>query len=159
LRLQTAITIGEYPDSTEAPSQPLVRRISSLGKRTQIYVGVSSAWIDWRAGAQIRAFGHFRLQTSPRMSAVGGKADVARRWSAFPLIAISGSSLSCNQTLAAIQTRSFETVQERLGILKAQSVNALGVLVRAKARIGLKNLAYNMRRLVQLERHAMAGAS
>ncbi len=34
-----------------------------------------------------------------------------------------------------------------------------GVLVRAKARIGLKNLAYNMRRLVQLERHAMAGAS
>ncbi len=87
MRLQTAITIGEYPDSTEAPSQPLVRRISSLGKRTQIYVGVSSAWIDWRAGAQIRAFGHVRLQTSPRMSAVGGKADVARRWSAFPLIA------------------------------------------------------------------------
>ena len=28
--------------------------------------------------------------------------------------------------------------------------------MRAKARIGLKNLAYNMRRLVQLERHAMA---
>ena len=41
--------------------------------------------------------------------------------------AISGSSLSCNQTLAAIQTRSLETVQKRLGILKAQSVNALGV--------------------------------
>ncbi len=31
-------------------------------------------------------------------------------------------------------------------------------LVRAKARTGLKNLSYNMRRLVQLERHAMAGA-
>jgi hypothetical protein len=30
--------------------------------------------------------------------------------------------------------------------------------VRAKARIGLKNLACNMRRLVQLERHALAGA-
>ena len=29
-------------------------------------------------------------------------------------------------------------------------------LVRAKARIGLKNLAYNMRRLVQLERPAAA---
>ena len=29
-------------------------------------------------------------------------------------------------------------------------------LVRAKARIGLKNLAYNMRRLVQLERLAAA---
>ncbi|MEE8084171.1 MAG: hypothetical protein V3T46_03015 [Alphaproteobacteria bacterium] len=41
---------------------------------------------------------------------------------------------------------------------KDRSVNALGVLVRAKARIGLKNLAYNMRRLVQLGRHAMAGA-
>ena len=72
--------------------------------------------------------------------------------------AMNGSSLSCNQTLAAIQTRSLETVQERLGILKAQSVNALGILVRAKARIGLKILAYNMRRLVQLGRHAMAGA-
>lgn len=30
-------------------------------------------------------------------------------------------------------------------------VRSIG-LVRAKARIGLKNLAYNMRRLVQLER-------
>ena len=29
-------------------------------------------------------------------------------------------------------------------------------LARAKARIGLKNLAYNMRRLVQLERLAAA---
>lgn len=32
-------------------------------------------------------------------------------------------------------------------------------LVRAKARIGLKNLAYNMRRLVQLDRHTMAVAA
>ncbi len=36
-------------------------------------------------------------------------------------------------------------------------VRSIG-LVRAKARIGLKNLAYNMRRLVQLECLAMAGA-
>jgi IS5 family transposase len=34
-------------------------------------------------------------------------------------------------------------------------VRSIG-LVRARARIGLKNLAYNMRRLVQLERLAMA---
>ena len=34
-------------------------------------------------------------------------------------------------------------------------VRSIG-LVRAKARIGLKNLAYNMRRLVQLERVTMA---
>ncbi len=44
------------------------------------------------------------------------------------LLAGTGSSLSCNHTLAAIQTRSYETVQERLGILKDQSLNALGVL-------------------------------
>ena len=31
-------------------------------------------------------------------------------------------------------------------------------LVRAKARIGLKNLTYNMRRQVQLESLAMAGS-
>ncbi len=37
-------------------------------------------------------------------------------------------------------------------------VRSIG-LVRARARIGLKNLAYNMRRLVQLERLAMAGAA
>ena len=36
-------------------------------------------------------------------------------------------------------------------------VRSIG-LVRAKARIGLKNLTYNMRRLVQLERLAMAGS-
>ena len=34
-------------------------------------------------------------------------------------------------------------------------VRSIG-LVRARARIGLKNLAYNMRRLVQLQRLAMA---
>jgi len=34
-------------------------------------------------------------------------------------------------------------------------VRSIG-LVRARARIGLKNLAYNMRRLVQLERRATA---
>jgi len=34
-------------------------------------------------------------------------------------------------------------------------VRSIGI-VRAKARIGLKNLAYNMRRMVQLERLAIA---
>ena len=47
-------------------------------------------------------------------------------------------------------------------VLGAQSNDMGGTLVRsvglvrAKARIGLKNLAYNMRRLVQLERLAAA---
>ena len=36
-------------------------------------------------------------------------------------------------------------------------VRSIG-LARATVRIGLKNLAYNMRRLVQLERLAMAGS-
>ena len=36
-------------------------------------------------------------------------------------------------------------------------VHSIG-LVRAKARIGLKNLTYNMRRQVQLESLAMAGS-
>ena len=36
-------------------------------------------------------------------------------------------------------------------------VRSIG-LVRSQARNGLKNLAYNMRRLVQLGRHAMAVA-
>jgi transposase, IS5 family len=49
-------------------------------------------------------------------------------------------------------------------VFGAQSNDMGGTLVRsigrtrAKARIGLKNLAYNMRRLVQLERTAMAGS-
>ena len=49
-------------------------------------------------------------------------------------------------------------------VFGAQSNNMGGTLVRsigltrAKARIGLKNLAYNMRRLIQLERIAMAGS-
>ncbi len=78
---------------------------------------------------------------------------MVRRWSELPFLANSGSSLSCNQALAAIQTRSLETVQERLGILKVQSVNALGVLVRAKARIGLKNLAAGHGVALQLPAH------
>lgn len=49
-------------------------------------------------------------------------------------------------------------------VFGAQSNDMGGTLVRnigrvrAKAGIGLKNLAYNMRRLVQLERIAVAGA-
>ncbi len=46
---------------------------------------------------------------------------------------LDSTSLSCNLTLAAIQTRSFETVQERLGILMAQSVNAPDVLAVYRA--------------------------
>jgi hypothetical protein len=62
-----------------------------------------------------------------RMSGFGGPPQI-RAVGCLLVAANNGHSLSCNQTLAVIQTRPFETVQERLGILKAQSVNALGVL-------------------------------
>lgn len=61
--------------------------------------------------------------------------------------------------------RTRSTVRARVEhVFGAQSNDMGGVLVRsiglvrAKARIGLKNLAYNMRRLVQLERLAAAAA-
>ena len=56
-----------------------------------------------------------------------------------------------NKTRSSVRVR----VEHVFG---AQSNDMGGTLVRmrAKARIGLKNLAYNMRRLVQLERLAAA---
>jgi len=61
--------------------------------------------------------------------------------------------------------RTRSTVRARVEhVFGAQSNDMGGVLVRsiglvrATARIGLKNLAYNMRRLVQLERLAAAAA-
>ena len=105
-------------------------------------------------------FDEWGEETGPRQAGLRRRRESAghrHRKSTATAPLLDSTSLSCNQTLAAIQTRSLETVQKRLGILKAQSVNALGVLVRAKTRIGLKNRADNMRRLVQVERHASAG--
>jgi len=102
------------------------------------------------------------------MSVLEPTSGVPEGLSEQAITARNESSLSCKQTLAAIRTRSRETVQKRLGIFKAlifkarifkaQSTIILDLLVPGKAHFGLKNLAYNLRHLVQLECHALAGA-
>ncbi len=61
-----------------------------------------------------------------RMSEAGGRSDVARRWSELPFVAMSGSSVSYDHVFALTQTRSFELVQQQLGLFQVGGVEALG---------------------------------
>ena len=62
-----------------------------------------------------------------------------------------------NKTRSKIRVRVEHIFGAQNNDMGGTLVRSIG-LVRAKARIGLKNLTYNMRRLVQLERLAMAGS-
>lgn len=62
-----------------------------------------------------------------------------------------------NTTRSAVRARVEHVFGAQSNDMGGTLVRSIG-LGRAKARIGLKNLAYNMRRLVQLERLAMAGS-
>jgi len=60
-----------------------------------------------------------------------------------------------NKTRSQVRVRVEHVFGAQSNDMGGTLVRSIG-LVRAKARIGLKNLAYNMRRLVFLERHAAA---
>ena len=60
-----------------------------------------------------------------------------------------------NKTRSSVRVRVEHVFGAQSNDMGGTQVRSVG-LVRAKARIGLKNLAYNMRRLVQLERLAAA---
>ena len=60
-----------------------------------------------------------------------------------------------NKTRSSVRVRVEHVLGAQSNDMGGTLVRSVG-LVRAKARIGLKNLAYNMRRLVQLERLAAA---
>ena len=62
-----------------------------------------------------------------------------------------------NQTKSKVRARVEHVFGSQNNDMGGTLVRSIG-LIRAKARIGLKNLTYNMRRLVQLERIAMAGS-
>ena len=62
-----------------------------------------------------------------------------------------------NKTRSKVRARVEHVFGAQSNDMGGTLVRSIG-LVRAKARIGLKNLTYNMRRLVQLERLAMAGS-
>ena len=63
-----------------------------------------------------------------------------------------------NQTRSKVRARVEHVFGAQSNDMGGTLVRSIG-LVRAKARIGLKNLAYNMRRLVQLERLTVAAAT
>ena len=56
-----------------------------------------------------------------------------------------------NRTKSAVRVRVEHIFGAQLGDMGGTLVRTIG-MVRARARIGMKNLAYNMRRLVQLRR-------
>jgi len=60
-----------------------------------------------------------------------------------------------NKTRSKVRARVEHVFGAQSNDLGGTLIRSMG-LMRAKARIGLKNLAYNMRRLVQLERLAAA---
>ena len=62
-----------------------------------------------------------------------------------------------NKTRSKVRARVEHVFGAQSNDMGGTLVRSIG-LVRAKARIGLKNFTYNMRRLVQLERVAKAGS-
>ena len=60
-----------------------------------------------------------------------------------------------NTTRSTVRARAEHVFGAQSNDMGGTLVRSIG-MVRARARIGLKNLAYNMRRLVQLERLATA---
>jgi len=62
-----------------------------------------------------------------------------------------------NKTRSKVRARVEHVFGAQSNDIGGTLVRSLG-LMRAKARIGLKNLTYNMRRPVQLESLAMAGS-
>ena len=64
--------------------------------------------------------------------------------------------MQANKTRSKVRARVEHVFGAQSNDMGGTLVRSIG-LARAKARIGLKNLTYNMRRLVQLERLAMAG--
>jgi len=62
-----------------------------------------------------------------------------------------------NKTRSKVRARVEHVFGAQSNDIGGTLVRSLG-LMRAKARIGLKNLTYNMRRQVQLESLAMAGS-
>ena len=69
---------------------------------------------------------------------------------------LSEREMQANKTRSKVRARVEHVFGAQSNDMGGTLVRSIG-LARAKARIGLKNLAYNMRRLVQLERLAMAG--
>jgi len=68
---------------------------------------------------------------------------------------LSERSLRGNKTRSKVRVRVEHVFGAQTNDMGGTLVRSIG-LVRARARIGLKNLTYNMRRLVQLERLAAA---
>lgn len=68
---------------------------------------------------------------------------------------LSGREMRGNKTRSQVRARVEHVFGAQSNDMGGTLVRSIG-LVRVKARIGLKNLAYNMRRLVQLERLAAA---
>ena len=68
---------------------------------------------------------------------------------------MSERSLRGNKTRSKVRVRVEHVFGAQTNDMGGTLVRSIG-LVRARARIGLKNLTYNMRRLVQLERLAAA---
>ena len=64
---------------------------------------------------------------------------------------LSGREKRGNKTRSSVRVRVEHVFGAQSNDMGGALVRSVG-LARAKARIGLKNLAYNMRRLVQLER-------
>lgn len=70
---------------------------------------------------------------------------------------LSGREKRGNKTRSTVRVRVEHVFGAQSNDMGGTLVRSIG-LARAKARIGLKNLTYNMRRLVQLERLAVAGS-
>ena len=70
---------------------------------------------------------------------------------------LSGRQQAANTTRSRVRARVEHVFGDQQNAMGGKLVRTIG-MARARAKIGLMNLVYNMRRLVQLERMAAASA-
>ncbi len=93
------------------------------------------------------------VEIEAKLEAKGLKSRIHRKGHRNKLL--SAREKRDNKTRSKVRARVEHVFGAQSNDMGGTLVRSIG-LVRARARIGLKNLAYNMRRLVQLERLATA---
>ena len=128
----------------------LVRRYHVSNAALHDSQAVDHLLMQGNTGSEVRADPAYRSEEmEARLRARGLKSRIHRKGKrAKPL---SAQGKSSNRTKSAVRARVEHVFGAQTNDMGGTLVRTVG-LIRAKARIGMKNLAYNMRRLAQLRR-------
>ena len=106
-------------------------------------------WSDWF----VLIFAFREVSTIPRLRKIIGESRIHRR--AYRNRELSEAQKAANTTRSKVRARVEHVFGDQKNGMGAGIVRTIGI-VRARCKIGMTNLVYNMRRFVCLERMATA---